>query len=93
MHGENQAHVMTCLAEECSYNRTDMCCAPSIEVGNGHPRCDTFTTAPVQTTGESAPVRDCKATECHFNRDLACEAAGITLDVHLEHADCRTFRH
>jgi len=92
MQTQNEALVMTCLAESCSWNCYDECCAPAIEVGADHPRCDTFTTAPEIPTEETASVMDCKVAECSFNHNMACGAAGITLGVHSGHADCLTFR-
>lgn len=92
-HMQSEAHVMTCMAENCSWNTNEECCAPSIEVGSDHPRCDTFTTAPVDPKNRMAPVQDCRITDCHFNSDMACGAAGITLDTHSDHADCLTYRH
>jgi len=93
MQEHSMAHVMTCLAEECSWNCGDQCCAPSIEVGEDHPRCDTYTTAPAKTTDVMAEVQDCKVSDCHFNHSMMCGAAGITLSTHSGHADCLTFRH
>ncbi len=87
-----ESRVMTCLAESCSWNCDDQCCAPSIEVGAEHPRCDTYTTAPADPLDTMAMVQDCKVAGCHFNRNMACEASGITLNVHSGHADCLTFR-
>ena len=53
MHMQSGATVMTCLAEDCSYNCRDECCAPTIEVGDEHPRCDTFTTGEVAEIGRA----------------------------------------
>ena len=87
------ATVMTCLAEDCSYNCRDECCAPSIEVGDEHPRCDTFTTGEVSVADDAASVEDCKVMDCHFNNRMECSAAGVTLSTHSGHADCLTYRH
>ncbi|MHB9003556.1 MAG: DUF1540 domain-containing protein, partial [Coriobacteriia bacterium] len=48
MQSQEQGHapVVTCDVMECSYNKNECCCAPSIEVGDQHPACDTFTTSP-----------------------------------------------
>ena len=92
MEMQSEAHVMTCLAETCSWNCDDQCCAPSIEVGADHPQCDTFTTAHAEPLDVMASVMDCKVTGCHFNHDMACGATGITLGTHSGHADCMTFR-
>jgi len=87
------ATVMTCLTEDCSYNCRDECCAPAIEVGDEHPRCDTFTTGEVAPADTSATVQDCKVMDCHFNSRMECSAAGVTLSTHSGHADCLTYRH
>lgn len=93
MQTQEEAHVMTCLAEQCSWNCMDECCAPKIEVGSDHPRCDTFTTEPVHPMDVEAVVEDCSVGDCRFNHDMACGAAGITLSTHSGHADCLTYRH
>jgi hypothetical protein len=93
MQNQSDAHVMTCLAERCSWNCMDECCAPKIEIGADHPACDTFTTGSVHPMDVNAEVEDCKVTDCHFNNAMACSAAGITLSTHSGHADCMTYRH
>jgi hypothetical protein len=93
MQMQSESRVMTCLAEDCSWNCREECCAPAIEIGDEHPRCDTFTTGAVSPMGELAPIQDCKVSDCHFNHDMECGASGITLDVHNTHADCITYRH
>ena len=37
-------------------------------------------------------VRGCDVSHCSFNKDTACDAAGITVHVQGDHADCVTFR-
>lgn len=85
-------NVLTCHAEECSYNDTMRCMAERIVVGSDHSVCDTFTTGPAQMVGHEARVKDCSMTMCDFNDDMSCEAAGITVDRHSGHADCATYR-
>ncbi len=85
-------HVMTCLASDCSYNCSSECCAPKIEVGDEHPMCDMYTTAPVENMNHSARVSKCLVGECHFNAGASCGAAGVTLTRHADHADCVTYR-
>lgn len=87
-----EARVLTCLAEDCSYNCRDECCAPKVEVGSDHPRCDTFTTGQVPISTGEPPVQECDVEDCHFNHALACAAAGITMSNHAGHADCITYR-
>lgn len=85
-------HVMTCHADDCSYNCDARCCAPSIEIGDDHPMCDMYTTKPVQDAMSEPMVSKCMVGECHFNSQMACSAAGITLMRHSDHADCATYR-
>jgi len=87
-----ESHVMTCHAAECSYNCDEECCAPKIEVGDDHPKCDMYTLAPVERHNSMPMVSKCMVSECHFNGDMSCTAAGITLWKHGGHADCATFR-
>ena len=93
MQMQTEPTVMTCLAEDCSYNCRDECCAPAIEVGEDHPKCDTFTTGAVTIAELPATVQDCMVGECHFNHEMSCSASGVTLTTHAGHADCTTFRH
>jgi hypothetical protein len=93
MQMQSESRVMTCLAEECSWNCRDECCAPAVEIGDDHPKCDTFTTGEVSPLSDMAPVQECLVSDCHFNHGRSCGAAGITLDIHSTHADCLTYRH
>ena len=87
-----EARVLTCLAEDCSYNCRDECCAPSIEVGADHPACDTFTTGAVDEAEGVPPIRECMVSHCHFNEAMSCSASGVTMISHSGHADCATYR-
>lgn len=92
MHMQRETLVETCLVEDCSWNCRDECCAPSVEIGDEHPRCDTYTTGAVMPADNMASVLDCKVEDCHFNHSMACGASGITLGHHHDHADCLTYR-
>lgn len=87
-----QGQVLTCMAESCSYNRGEECCAPIVEVGSDHQVCDMYTTQPVQSAGAEPMIQDCFVTDCHFNQSKACKASGVTFTEHKGHADCGTFR-
>jgi Domain of Unknown Function (DUF1540) len=87
-----EAHVLTCLAEDCSYNCEDECCAPKIEVGADHPKCDMFTTSRVRVTDGEPAISQCMVDQCHFNSSRECSASGVTMTTHSGHADCATFR-
>jgi len=84
--------VLTCTATQCSYNQTEECHAPKIQVGDEEPMCDTYTTASVSPTNSEASVQTCNVTDCNFNDDRDCNARGITVGIHAGHADCVTFR-
>lgn len=84
--------VLTCTVTQCSYNKTEECHAPNIEVGEDHPACDTYTTQPVQDAKKEAMVAQCHVSECTFNNDQDCHARGITVAMHSGHADCYTYR-
>lgn len=86
-------HVMTCQAEECSYNQEERCMAARIVIGSRHPECEMFTTETVERTRVEPRVAQCDIADCTFNADASCGAAGITLDRHAGHADCVTYRH
>lgn len=92
--GQDLAPVVTCTVSECSYNEQERCCAPSIEVGDSHPRCDTFTTSGGVDARdqEMSKVGTCHVTQCSFNMSELCEAPGITVTHHSSHADCSSFR-
>ena len=87
-----EARVMTCLAEDCSYNCREECCAPRVEVGEDHPECDMFTTGAVAEFDGMPRIGDCKVRDCHFNESTSCVAAGVTMITHSGHADCATYR-
>ena len=88
----DEARVLTCLAEDCSYNRDAECCAPKIEIGDDHPKCDMYTTSQVSTTAGEPAISQCMVSQCHFNSDSECGASGVTMTTHSGHADCATFR-
>jgi hypothetical protein len=91
---DDDGSVLTCTVEGCAYNEELECLAPSIHVGGGdHPACDTFTRQQgVQKAQRESVVSACEIGECTFNSQMHCEARGITVDHHAEHADCVTFR-
>lgn len=88
----SDGQVMTCHANDCSYNCELECCAPDITVGDQHPMCDTYTHSDVSETTHEASVSRCGVTQCYFNDSQMCDAQGITLMHHATHVDCSTFR-
>lgn len=84
--------VLTCKVEDCSYNDNECCRAPSIQVGDEHPRCDTYTHDMATAKADIATVSECHVGDCYFNKSQSCHAAGITVGFHSGHADCYTAR-
>ena len=91
---QGNAPVVTCTVTDCSYNASERCCAPQIEVGDSHPQCDTYTTSGgVQAMQqEMSKVGTCHVTQCSFNTTEMCQAPGITVTHHSSHADCSSYR-
>lgn len=87
-----EGQVLTCHADDCSYNCDARCCAANVEIGAEHPMCDMYTTAPVEISKLEPSVDKCMVSDCHFNTQMSCGATGITLTPHADHADCVTFR-
>lgn len=94
MQSNDHAPVVTCNVTECSYNETESCCAPQIDVGGNHAMCDTFTMdAGIRPMSQDmSAVGKCDVTQCTFNEDRGCDAPGITVNHHAEHADCGSYR-
>ncbi len=87
-----EGHVLTCSALDCSYNDERCCSAPNVEVGSDHPKCDMYTTAPVERSSIEPMISGCAISECAFNTSDDCRAAAVTMMPHSGHADCGTFR-
>ncbi|HEY3374262.1 MAG TPA: DUF1540 domain-containing protein [Candidatus Aquicultor sp.] len=89
----NEGCVLTCTVTECTFNQSEACHAPNINVGQTHPACDTFTTSDVQPVDQGMPdIAVCNVSVCEFNQSNDCKAPGITVAHHSNHADCLTFR-
>lgn len=88
-----EGSVITCQSVQCSWNRDEKCFAPSIEVGDECPECDTFTMQPIgEMAQDMSEVSHCDAIRCELNEQERCTASGITVGNHAGHADCYTFR-
>jgi hypothetical protein len=81
-----QSIVQNCDVNQCAYNQSNECHAPSISIGSEQPMCDTFTEAAV-----SPEVAACHIADCQFNEHMACNASGIKVAWLQGHADCGTF--
>jgi len=86
-----QSTVLSCGADECAYNKSSECHAPSVSIGSEHPSCDTFTESGMPQEKAMPEVAACHIDECQFNQEMACRASGITVASHERHADCGTF--
>ena len=88
-----EGEVVTCQAQECSYNDREVCHAPKIRVGGSHAACDTYTTAGAIDKGDdTGSVGSCDLMQCVFNDGRRCNASGVTIAQHEQHADCMTYR-
>ena len=87
-----EGHVLTCSAQDCSYNDDRCCCAPMIEVGSDHPMCDTYTRDSVERSSIEPEISRCSIQDCSFNSSQSCHAPAVTVMSHADHADCGTFR-
>lgn len=88
------APVLTCHVIGCIHNMEMECHASNIAVGGAdHAMCDTFSKgAPSSEVVDSiASVSHCNVRSCKFNTGMSCDAPGITLDRHSDHADCETY--
>ena len=86
-----QSKVLSCGVGECAYNRHKECHAASVEVGSSHAMCDTFTKIGAAEASAMPEVAGCSISGCQFNDNVMCQAPGITVWSHEEHADCATF--
>jgi hypothetical protein len=85
--------VKSCSVENCFYwDNNNKCCAEAINVGAGHPTCDTFHSGGHHANQHGmGGVGACKVSECRYNNELFCNAPAIQVVGHAEHADCQTF--
>lgn len=99
-HLENGGDVMNglpiiskCEENDCFYNRDESCHAAAINVGQTHPRCDTFARAGGNHIGRQpvGMVGACHVAACRWNRELMCSASAIAVGRHGDHPDCLTF--
>ncbi len=88
------SRITDCEVIECSYNKDRKCHTPAITVGDTScPMCDTFTRQD-QKGGDPqilGGVGACRADDCKFNESLECRANGISVGMHSNHADCKTY--
>ncbi len=89
----NMPEVKNCSVQECFYNAAEWCHAPAINVGSGHPVCDTFI---FRNEDHGMPadigmVGACHMYDCKWNDTLSCHAPSINVDRHMGHPDCVTF--
>ena len=87
--------ILDCNAAVCAYNRSGQCHAYAITVGDGQcPMCDTgfITDKKGGVSDITGKVGACKVSECRFNDSLECDAEGIHVRLHSNHADCGTYQ-
>jgi len=85
--------VMACTVHDCIHNKDNLCHALNISVGQYHPLCDTYERGITGSKIESSQgaVGKCDVTLCRYNHELECNAPGITVNWHDNHADCKTY--
>ena len=85
--------VAECSANECAYNRDQMCRARAITIGDGtKPMCDTAFNAGMHTRADMiAGVGACKVASCRHNDDLECQADIIQVGMSGSDPLCMTF--
>jgi hypothetical protein len=84
--------INRCEVSNCFYNRSQMCHAPAINVGDQHPACDTFVAHSNHIGRQDVGmVGACHIDHCRWNKDLTCSAQSINVMPHAGHADCATY--
>ncbi len=86
--------ISECAVTECSYNKSKVCHAMAITVGDGsHPSCDTFFNVAKKggVDDMAGTVGACKAHDCKYNDAFECSAPNIRVGAHANHADCQTY--
>lgn len=86
--------ITNCNANECAYNKDNMCHAIGITIGGPEPACDTFWNNNKKggAMDMMGGVGACKVENCAFNQAFECSAKGIAVRTHTTHADCATFK-
>lgn len=87
--------VFECMMTDCAYNTDKKCHAMAITVGGGRcPLCDTVMKASKKggVMDMNGSVGACKVENCQFNDSLECDAGGIRVTMHQQHAECATFK-
>ena len=85
--------VLKCTVDLCSFNKNETCRAGSISIGGPHQECDTFEKAgsKVADNNGTGNVGTCNVPGCNFNDKTRCQAQGVNVAVHADHADCTTY--
>jgi len=91
----NMPKIVDCNAGECAYNKEGKCHAIGITVGGSEePMCDTFwnNSRKGGALDMVGGVGACKVENCAYNQSFECGAKGISVQTHMSHADCATFK-
>ena len=86
--------ILDCDAVNCAYNKGKKCHSFAVTIGGGEcPLCDTSILIDKKggNTGIIAGVGACKVDYCKYNGNLECNADGIHIKMHMNHAECGTF--
>lgn len=84
--------IARCEVIDCAYNSGWSCHAHAITVGDGGAaNCDTYlNSVSRRASPERAGVGACKVTQCQHNRDFACLAASVSVEMVGGRPQCST---
>lgn len=86
--------IAGCAMKDCAFNSRGRCHALAINVGDDHPRCDTYSSS-AEKAGQHyliGGVGACKVTRCSYNGGMLCGAPNISIARHNDHADCLMYK-
>lgn len=85
--------IVNCNANNCVYNKENVCHTMAINVGDDTPICDTFMTSSSKGGFDDivGGIGSCKVRSCRFNKALECIASGVNMSAVSNHVDCTTY--
>jgi 4-diphosphocytidyl-2C-methyl-D-erythritol kinase len=86
--------ILDCSVLECVYNKNQQCHTMAITVGSDCPMCESYMSAASKGGAETITggVGACHQGDCTFNKSFECNANGIHVGKHSDHADCETYK-
>lgn len=85
--------IVNCNANNCVYNKDNMCHTMAVNIGDDTPVCDTFMATNTKAGYDDIQggVGSCKVSHCKFNSSLECTANNISMVSMSNHVDCATY--